>query len=881
MRRFFVPEVVQTSAMDCGPACLKCLLEGFGIRTSYGRLREACQTDVDGTSIDQLEIAANQLGLNAEQIMMPVDHLLLPESKALPALVVAQLGGGDTHFVVVWRRHGGWVQVMDPAVGRRWVRAARFLNEVFRHSQPVPAETWREWASGDEFLKPLRSRLSVIGAREREREELIDDARRDPDVLRLARLDAAVRMLASLIQSGAIRRGCTAVRLVQKFVEGPSAIPDEYWSTQPDPREPTNVVIRGGVLLKVNGRNQQGASDDLSPELSAAVKEKTVRPGWLVVRQICADGFGLPIVTFCGIILAAFGLAFEALLFRGLFDVGRDLTLAGQRAAAVAMALVFLIALMLLDLGLAFAITRMGRQLEMRLRSAFLAKIPRLGDRYFQSRPVSDMAERSHNVQRLRHWPELGADFLRAVFELLLTVGAITFFYPGASLPALLVAAVAIGVPLAGQPILTERDLRLRTQAGALMRFYLDALLGLIAVRAHGAQNALRREQQGLLSEWARAGIGLQKTAVAIEGIQYGLASLLVIWLLWTRLQGGGDVGGTLLLVYWTLNLPVLGQDIAAALWQYPWQRNVTLRLLEPIGAPEETVSALATAASKRRRNDGVEIILEGVTVRASGHVILGEVSTHIPAGSHVGIVGPSGAGKSSLVGLLLGWHRSALGKVLVDGAPLDSDHLEMLRRETAWVDPQVQLWNRTLLDNLRYGNGSAFVAALEDVLDEAELRTALRKLPEGLQTILGEGGALVSGGEGQRVRLGRAMARSGVRLAILDEPARGLDRDRRRVVIERARERWREATMLCITHDVSDTRDFERVLVIEHGRLVEDGHPLELAAAANSRYRALLDAEDMVRRGLWASTSWRRLRLEKGKLVEADRRELYARPVR
>jgi ATP-binding cassette subfamily B protein len=86
--------------MDCGPAALKCLLEDFGIPVSYGRLREACQTDVDGTSIDTLEDVAVQLGLEAEQIMVPVDHLLLPEAQSLPALVVVRLPNGNTHFVV-------------------------------------------------------------------------------------------------------------------------------------------------------------------------------------------------------------------------------------------------------------------------------------------------------------------------------------------------------------------------------------------------------------------------------------------------------------------------------------------------------------------------------------------------------------------------------------------------------------------------------------------------------------------------------------------------------------------------------------------------------------------------------------------------------------
>ena len=100
-QRFFAPEVIQTSEMDCGPATLKCLLEGFGILASYGRLREACQTDVDGTSIDMMEDLAVQLGLDAEQTMLPEDHLLLPEAGALPAIVVTTNPGGLTHFVVV------------------------------------------------------------------------------------------------------------------------------------------------------------------------------------------------------------------------------------------------------------------------------------------------------------------------------------------------------------------------------------------------------------------------------------------------------------------------------------------------------------------------------------------------------------------------------------------------------------------------------------------------------------------------------------------------------------------------------------------------------------------------------------------------------------
>jgi len=137
------------------------------------------------------------------------------------------------------------------------------------------------------------------------------------------------------------------------------------------------------------------------------------------------------------------------------------------------------------------------------------------------------------------------------------------------------------------------------------------------------------------------------------------------------------------------------------------------------------------------------------------------------------------------------------------------------------------------------------------------------------LQTDLGEGGALVSGGEGQRVRLGRAMSRRNARLVILDEPFRGLDREKRRVLMEQARELWRGATLLCITHDVGETMNFDRALVIEGGRIVEDGAPFWLAAQPESRYRQLLDTEDSVHAGLWAAADWRRLRMDGGQLVE------------
>jgi ATP-binding cassette subfamily B protein len=894
-RRFLVPEVVQTSAMDCGPATLTCLLAGFGIPVHYGRLREACQTDVDGTSIDVLEDVAGKLGLAADQVMVPVDHLLLPEAKALPAVLVVTKPNGWTHFVLVWRRHGPFVQVMDPAVGRRWLPCRRLLEEAYVHTQRLPARAWHEWTLSDDFQRPLLRRIGDLGLG-RSGRDWIEKAAAATDWRPLAGLDAAVRLSDTLVQSGGLRRGRESRDFLRTFVEaGPAAppdgltIPDKYWSvlpalpvrqvdnlpTQEGPSGEEQVLVRGAVLIRVQGRrldaeSPAAAAVPLSPELAAARSEPASRPGRTLWQLLRGHGRLALLLIAAGLALAAAGGVLEAVLLRATLDAGRDLRLPQQRLVAIGLLGAFAAVLLLLDFGLARSLARLGRYLECRLRAAFMEKIPRLNDRYFQSRPISDMASRGHALHQVRLLPRLAGQFGRAALLLVFTAGAIAWVEPAAAPVAFLAAALAIGLPLAFCPVLAEADLRVQAHSGAVSNYYLDALRGLAAVRAHGAQRAVLREHEGLLVEWARAGRRLLGWTILVHGLQGLIGFALAGWLVCLHAGCWSDTGGALLLAYWALSLPTLGEEIILLLRQYPLQRNVLLRLLEPLGAltePTEEERANQTVLSPLQTAPGVAITMEGVTVRAAGHTILEDIELHIPAGGHVAIVGASGAGKSSLVGLLLGWHRPAAGQVLVDGGALTGPRLDRLRQETAWVDPAVQLWNRPLLDNLLYGSPRGGELPVGDALQAAELFSVLRRLPEGMQTGLGEGGGFLSGGEGQRARFGRALLRPGPRLVILDEPFRGLDRGQRRELLQRARRHWAGATLLCITHDVGETRDFERVLVIDAGRIREDGSPTRLAQDVTSRYRALLDAEAEVREGLWSSCVWRHLRLEDGHL--------------
>ena len=218
--------------MDCGPAARKSLLDGFGIPVSYGRLREACQTDVDGTSVDTLEDVAVRLGLEAEQILVPADHVLLPAAHALPALAVAELPNGAAHFVIVWSRHGRLVQVMDPAFGRRWISETRFLQELYEHTMRVPAAAWREWAGSDETRGAIESRLDALKVPKNTSRDLIEQASADPGWKALARLDAAVRATDSVVRFGGIGLGDEATRVLKSLIESDD-IPENFWSARP------------------------------------------------------------------------------------------------------------------------------------------------------------------------------------------------------------------------------------------------------------------------------------------------------------------------------------------------------------------------------------------------------------------------------------------------------------------------------------------------------------------------------------------------------------------------------------------------------------------------------------------------------------------------
>jgi ABC-type bacteriocin/lantibiotic exporter with double-glycine peptidase domain len=901
--RAIIPEVVQISATDCGPASLKSVFAGMGLELNYRVLREACQTDVDGTSIVTLEELSNQLGLDAEEVMLPLDHVFLPEARALPSIIVTLSAGGRQHFVVLWKRIGPFIQVMDPLVGRRWTRIETLLGTLYQHTTSAPAIAWREWAGSDEAVAAFERRLLHLGAVGAK--ALIAKALEDPGYRSIAMLDAAVRAVEAVVRAGAIGRGRTASGLVQSMIakaeSGEVEIPESYWSVRPNPEVEDELLLTGAVLLRFRGwrsdakpQNDEAAAPApaaVNAELAEALRASQTTPGQTLRRLVREDPRSIPLLITAGLVVATFGRILQALMLRAMLDLGRDLGTIEQRAGGILVLAGVALVLLALQVPISLGLLGIGRRLEVRLRKAYFEKLPRTEDRYFQSRLASDMASRCHNIQTMRTMPALIAQGITVSLEVVATAGALIWAAPGAWGIALGLTAATLILPLIAQRVFFEPDLRVQTHAGALSGFILNALLGLTPIRIHGAERSLRRGQEAMLVEWTKSRYWLQALSVGFEGVLMVVSYALVVLLVYSYLQTSERASLVLLVVFWALRFPILGQRLLVLTRTFPSVMNRVRRLLDIIGeiepgkagsllpaadaeadvelpaTPPGEPAAIAEAAGAAPAK-GVAIEMTKVRIKGGGHIILDKVSLDIAPGEHVAIVGVSGAGKSTLVGLLLGWLRPARGEIRVDGKPLDQSAIEQLRRTTAWVDPAISIWNQSLLDNLRYGNDSAHGWSLEAALKGAEMLDILEALPAGLQTSLGEGGGLVSGGQGQRVRLARAMLRSGVRLAILDEPFRGLDRDRRARLLAESRRLWKDVTMFCVTHDVAQTQGFDRVLVIEGGRLIENGSPKELLEK-ESRYKALLGADLENHQQLWRSGSWRHWWLADGRLVE------------
>ena len=218
----------------------------------------------------------------------------------------------------------------------------------------------------------------------------------------------------------------------------------------------------------------------------------------------------------------------------------------------------------------------------------------------------------------------------------------------------------------------------------------------------------------------------------------------------------------------------------------------------------------------------------------------LKDVNLHIPANDMTAIVGPSGAGKSTLVDILMGLNQAQQGKVFIDGVALSHENLVSLRRSIGYVPQDPFLFNASLRDNLLLIEPTATEEQLWEALAMASALEFVKKLPDGLDTLIGDRGIRISGGERQRIVLARALVRKPA-ILILDEATSALDTETELKVKETLDRLRGSITMIIIAHRLSTIRSADQVIVLDQGEIIQKGRFTDLVKDKNSTIHQLL----------------------------------------
>jgi ABC-type multidrug transport system fused ATPase/permease subunit len=229
---------------------------------------------------------------------------------------------------------------------------------------------------------------------------------------------------------------------------------------------------------------------------------------------------------------------------------------------------------------------------------------------------------------------------------------------------------------------------------------------------------------------------------------------------------------------------------------------------------------------------------------------VLHDFSLHIRAGEHIAFVGPSGSGKSTLANLLLGLYAPVSGRILIDGVPQSEWDMRWIRRQLAVVLQDSILLSGSIADNLRFARADATDAEITEAARQANAEEFITELPEGYATLVGERGLTLSGGQRQRLAIARAILRNPPVL-VLDEATSALDYSSERLIQEALDRLSQGRTAITIAHRLSTIRNADRIIVLDGGRLSEEGDFATLIArgGAFSRLVAAQHSTDAILR--------------------------------
>ena len=228
-------------------------------------------------------------------------------------------------------------------------------------------------------------------------------------------------------------------------------------------------------------------------------------------------------------------------------------------------------------------------------------------------------------------------------------------------------------------------------------------------------------------------------------------------------------------------------------------------------------------------RTSGGRVDFEGVTFAyPRRRPILDHFDLHIAAGQRVGLVGKSGAGKSTVLALLQRFYETQGGSIEIDGQDIGSVTQESLRHAIALVPQDIALFHRTVYENIAYGRPDATPDEVRAAAREARCTDFIEAMPDGFDTIVGDRGVKLSGGQRQRIAIARAILKNAP-ILLLDEATSALDSASEEAIQQALDRLMVGRTVIAIAHRLSTLQNFDRIIVMSAGKVIDDGSPEEL----------------------------------------------------
>jgi ATP-binding cassette, subfamily B, bacterial HlyB/CyaB len=473
-------------------------------------------------------------------------------------------------------------------------------------------------------------------------------------------------------------------------------------------------------------------------------------------------------------------------------------------------------------------------RIDMGLGSEIIDHMLRLPLRYFERRPVGELSTRINELENIRQFLTgtaltVGLD---AVFSVVYII--VMLFYSwqltvvGLGTIPIFVVITMIASPLVSKQLRGKAERNSETQS-----YLVEVMSGIQTVKAQNIELRSRFTWQEKYSRYVTAGFKTVLTSTlanAASNFLNKLSSLLVLWVgAYLVLQGELTLGELIAfrIISSYVTSPVLR---LAQLWQSFQETGLSLeRLSDIVDTPQE--------GEEDRYNIPLPAIegavkYENLSFRfaTSGPLQVSNVNLEIPAGKFVGIVGQSGSGKSTIMKLLLRLYEPESGRILVDGYDISKVELYSLRRQIGVVPQESLLFDGSVQDNIALTNPDA---TTEEIIEAAKIAVAhdfIMQLPNGYSTRVGERGAGLSGGQRQRIAIARSALQK-PKLLVLDEATSALDYPTERQVCLNLAKAFKGSTVFFITHRLNTVSHADIILVMDGGRLIEQGSHQELMA--------------------------------------------------